>query len=197
MLHRASLIAAALLASLLSAAAMADSLKTPADFSKITDKATRSKALFTEAGKVIQSPRCLNCHPRDDSPTQGEDLHPHLPHVVRGPGGMGATALNCSTCHQTENFAPSGVPGHPLWMLAPKDFAWQGQSLGQICGQIKDPRRNGGRDLAALKHHMAEDSLVGWAWNPGGTRKPAPGTQKQFGDLIHAWIETGAHCPEG
>ena len=27
-------------------------------------RAARSVALFTEMGKVIQSPRCLNCHPR-------------------------------------------------------------------------------------------------------------------------------------
>ena len=28
-----------------------------------------------------------------------------------------------------------------------------------ICEQIKDPARNGGKDMAALLHHMAEDSL--------------------------------------
>jgi hypothetical protein len=42
---------------------------------------------------------------------------------------------------------------------------------------------------------MAEDSLVGWGWLPGTGRQPAPGTQKEFGELIKAWVETGAACP--
>ena len=33
--------------------------------------------------------------------------------------------------------------------------------LGEICGQIKDPKRNGGKSLADIVHHMAEDELVG------------------------------------
>jgi len=74
-------------------------------------------------------------------------------------------------------------------------MAWQGKSLGQICEQIKDTKRNGGKDMAALIHHMAEDSLVGWGWKPGGNRKPAPGTQAEFGALIKAWADTGAVCP--
>jgi len=41
----------------------------------------------------------------------------------------------------------------------------------------KDKDRNGGKDMAALIHHMAEDELVGWAWDPGTGRTPAPGTQ--------------------
>ena len=44
-------------------------------------------------------------------------------------------------------------------------------------------------------HHMAEDSLVGWGWNPGVGREPAPGTQKEFGALFKAWVDTGAVCP--
>ena len=55
-------------------------------------------------------------------------------------------------------------------------MGWQGRSLAQICEQIKDRARNGGRDMAALVQHMAEDSLVGWAWSPGAGRAPAPGT---------------------
>jgi hypothetical protein len=47
----------------------------------------------------------------------------------------------------------------------------------------------------ALVRHLAEDSLVGWGWSPGPGRQPAPGTQAEFGALIRAWAETGAHCP--
>ncbi|MFM9829650.1 MAG: Isoquinoline 1-oxidoreductase subunit, partial [Sphingomonas sp.] len=39
-------------------------LKDAGTFVSITDPAARSAALFTEMGKVLQHPRCLNCHPR-------------------------------------------------------------------------------------------------------------------------------------
>ena len=42
---------------------------------------------------------------------------------------------------------------------------------------------------------MSEDSLVGWAWAPGVGRTPAPGTQAEFGTLMRAWADSGAHCP--
>ena len=180
-----------------SCAALAQSadLRSPQSFSSIADPAARARALFVEAGKVIQSPRCQNCHPNGDRPTQGDDSHLHLPLVVRGADNLGATALRCMTCHQGANFPPAGVPGHPLWQVAPLSMAWQTKSLGQICEQIKDRQRNGGKSLAQIQEHMGHDSLVGWAWNPGGNRAPAPGTQAQFGALIEAWIAGGAACP--
>ena len=61
--------------------------------------------------------------------------------------------------------------------------------------QVKDPKRNGGRSLQQIYTHMAEDSLVGWAWAPGFGCAPAPGTQKELGALLDAWIKTGAACP--
>jgi len=173
----------------------AQALKSPADFAGIADAAERSRALFVEAGKVIESPRCQNCHPVGARPTQGDDMHPHLPLVVRGKDDHGAIAMRCATCHQVANFQPAGVPGAPKWHIAPQEMAWQGKSLGAICEQIKDPARNGKRTLAQIHDHMAHDALVGWGWHPGGTRAPAPGTQAQFGALIDAWIKTGAACP--
>jgi hypothetical protein len=173
-------------------------LKPVSDFSKIKDQDQRAVALFQEAGKVIQSPRCLNCHPAGERPTQTDKMRPHIPLVVRGEGGVGAAGgLVCSTCHHEANFDPAGVPGNPKWALAPVEMAWQGKTLGQICEQIKDKSRNGGKDMAALVHHMAEDDLVGWGWHPGGHRTPAPGSQMQFGELIKAWADAGAACPKG
>ena len=173
----------------------AEDLRSPDSFSSIADRAERSRALFVEAGRVLQHPRCLNCHPVGERPTQGNDSHPHSPLVVRGPDDKGAIAMRCTTCHQNANYEASGVPGHPLWHVAPKSMAWQGKSLGQICEQVKDPKRNGGKTLAAIREHMAQDSLVGWGWRPGGNREPAPGTQAQLGALIAAWIDSGAACP--
>lgn len=178
-----------------SAALGQTALWAPESFAATADRDERSRALFVEAGKVIQHPRCLNCHPNGDRPTQSNDMHLHLPLVVRGADNKGAIGLRCMTCHQGANFDPAGVPGHPLWELAPRSMAWQTKSLGQICEQIKDRDRNGGKTLAAIHEHMAHDTLVGWGWNPGGNREPAPGTQAQLGKLIEAWIESGASCP--
>ncbi|MEX2051386.1 MAG: hypothetical protein WD944_09125 [Steroidobacteraceae bacterium] len=126
---------------------------------------------------------------------QADAGRPHQPLVVRGADGHGAPGMECSTCHHDANFDPARVPGHPKWHLAPLSMAWEGKSLGTICEQIKDPARNGNMDLKAIAHHMAEDSLVGTAWNPGAGRTAAPGTQAEFGALIRAWIDAGAACP--
>lgn len=175
-------------------------LRTVESFNSIADPTQRSVALFTEASKVITHPRCLNCHPADGRPTQGDDMHPHTPPMWGGPEGHGVKGLACSACHTAANFQtgglpPTSTPGDPKWALAPAEMAWQGKTPAQICAQLKDPARNGGRDLAALHEHMAQDHLVGWGWNPGPGRTPAPGTQAQFGALIKAWIDTGAACP--
>lgn len=173
-----------------------ESLKSPDAFASIEDPSARSLAIFEEVGKVLLHPRCINCHPAGDRPMQGEDVHVHEPPVVRGTGGFGATGMRCMTCHLDENFDPGGVPGAPHWHLAPVRMAWQGLDLGRICEQIKDPERNGRRDLEKLAEHMEEDALVAWGWAPGTGREPAPGTQAAFGALVRAWIESGAVCPE-
>ena len=163
--------------------------------SREQEQAARSIALFREAGKVLQHPRCLNCHPAGERPNQTDRMTPHRPMVVRGADGHGAPGLPCSACHHAANNDELGVPGNPDWHLAPASMAWVGRSLGAICRQIKDPALNGGRDMAALLRHMSEDTLVGWAWAPGGKRTPAPGTQAEFGALMRAWAESGAVCP--
>jgi hypothetical protein len=172
-----------------------DTLATPESFAQISDTAARSAALFTELGKVLTHPRCVNCHPAGDRPRQGEQGRLHQPPVERGSDGHGLSAMRCSICHQAANFDPARVPGHPEWHLAPREMAWEGKTLAEICAQIKDPARNGGRSLDELVHHIGSDTLVGWAWAPGFGRRPAPGTQKQAGALAEAWVKTGAACP--
>jgi hypothetical protein len=178
-------------------------LRAPSSFSSIADTSARSRALFTEAAKVIMSPRCMNCHPAGDHPTQGNDMHRHSPPAARGPDGGGIAGNTCGGCHMDRNnnmFVGWGVsfesvPGHPRWGLAPIEMAWEGKTVGEVCRQIKDPQRNGGRSLELLHEHLARDDLVAWGWNPGAGRDPAPGSQKQLGDLIRAWIDSGAECP--
>ncbi len=198
-----SLAGAAALASMQSFAQAPESggLRDPSAFASISDQAARSRALFTEAAKVITSPRCMNCHPAGNRPTQANDMHVHMPPVVRGDNGDGVPGNTCGACHTDRNFTLSeyssyqSIPGHPRWALAPVEMAWQGKSIAEICRQLKDPARNGGRDLALLHEHAAGDDLIAWGWQPGAGRDPAPGSQRQFGALIQAWIDTGAQCP--
>jgi hypothetical protein len=103
--------------------------------------------------------------------------------------------MRCSTCHRNANFDPGRVPGHPEWHLAPREMAWEGKTISEICTQIKDPARNGGRSVEALIDHIGKDTLVGWAWAPGYGRTPAPGTQAEAGALVEAWAKSGAACP--
>ena len=190
---------AALLATMISAQAVSDvpaeSLARADSFAAIGDTAARSAALFTEAAKVLTHPRCMNCHPAGDRPRQGDVRRLHQPPVDRGEDGFGLPALRCPICHQQANFDPGRVPGDPAWHLAPRDMGWEGKTVGQICAQIKDPARNGGRSLDDIVHHIGTDHLVGWAWAPGAGRQSAPGTQAQEGALLDEWVKTGAVCP--
>jgi hypothetical protein len=177
-------------------AATSGSLAAPESFAAIDDAGARSAAMFTELGKVLTHPRCVNCHPAGDRPRQGEQGRLHQPPVERGPDGRGLAAMRCSNCHQEANFDPARMPGRPHWQLAPREMAWEGRTLAEICAQIKDRERNGGRSLEELVHHISSDSLVGWAWAPGYGRQGAPGTQEQAGALAEAWVKTGAVCPD-
>ena len=197
----AAIGAATLVGLPLSAQTPSDALRGPDAFSSITDQGARSRALFAEAAKVITGPRCMNCHPAGEHPTQGNDMHEHQPPVFRGDNGNGIAGAMCSTCHTDRNFTLfegatyRSIPGNPRWGLAPIEMAWQGKSIGDICRQIKDSNRNGGRDLKLLHDHIASDDVVAWAWQPGEGRQPAPGSQQMLGQLIQAWIDTGAQCP--
>jgi len=179
-------------------------LRPVSSFAGIASLPERSRAIFNEIGKVVTHPRCMNCHPVGDHPLQGADHHEHMPPVPRGEANDGVPGLTCQACHTERNFTLTGlgesatyrsILGHPRWSLAPKEFAWEGQSLGQICRQIKDENRNGGRTLALLQEHFARDDLVAWGWAPGAGREPAPGSQAELGALVQAWIDTGAECP--
>ena len=192
------LVVMALLAVIMAAEASnapAENLATLESFDAIGDTVARSAALFTEAGKVLTHARCVNCHPAGDRPRQGDVRRLHQPPVARGDDGFGLPAMRCPICHQAANFEPGRVPGNQVWHLAPIEMAWEGKTVGEICAQIKDPARNGGRSLDEIVHHIGTDHLVGWAWAPGAGRQPAPGTQSEAGALLDAWVNTGAVCP--
>jgi len=176
-------------------AAASDQLRPPAQFASIADRAQRSQAMFVEASRVLTHARCVNCHPPDDSPRQGDGHALHDPPVLRGASDRGIPALGCGTCHQDRNAELARVPGAPDWHLAPRSMVWLGKSPAAICVQIKDPARNGGRTLPQIQDHIAHDGIVAWGWRPGADRAAAPGSQAQLAALVQAWIDTGAECP--
>ena len=158
-----------------------------------------SRAAFLEVYRVLTSPRCQNCHPAGDAPLQGDDSHVHLQNVKRGKDGLGVYGMRCDACHQAKNLAGEHMPpGNPKWSLPSPEqkMVFVGRSPGELCRQLKDPKQNGGRTLAALLHHVANDDLVGWAWNPGDGRTLPPLSRVETAAQMKVWVEGGAACPE-
>lgn len=159
------------------------------------ERKRHSLQMFDKAAQVFMHPRCLNCHPAGDAPTQGMDMHVHQMNVKRGKDDHGAVAMKCATCHQTHNNEDSGVPGAPTWALAPKSMAWQGLSKRELCLALKDPKKTH-KTMDEMIEHNAHDKLVAWGWNPGKGRQPVPFTQEEFGYYFEQWVKSGAACPE-
>jgi hypothetical protein len=150
-------------------------------------------ATFDPIASVLMHPRCINCH-QDQSPRQGDARTVHLPLIVRGKDGHGAPTQQCQTCHQTANTADGFVPGVADWHLAPLSMLWEGRSAQQICEQMKDPARNGGRHTAEqIIEHMKTDPLVLWAWAPGARTTP-PLSHDKFVEALEAWVKAGMPC---
>jgi hypothetical protein len=75
---------------------------------------------------------------------------------------------------------------------------WQGRTKQQICEQMKDPARNGGRRTGQkVIKHMKVDPLVLWAWTPGAGRTTPPLSQEKLVQALDAWVSAGMPCPKG
>jgi hypothetical protein len=165
------------------------------------DAKAEGARLYMQMHTVLTHPRCLNCHPVGDSPKQGDARQIHNPPVTRGANDQGPAGLHCATCHQTKNFAASGVPGAPGWHLAPRSQAWENKTPGELCRLLVDRKRNGGKTLPQLVKHLTEDELVAWGWTPGTDingrdREPVPIAKPEFNRIVHAWAQSGAACPQ-
>lgn len=159
-----------------------------------------SNESFDKMMDVLTHARCMNCHPTDNIPKQGEDSHPHYFGMARGQNNMGFQATKCTTCHQSENNAYSGVPGAPHWSLAPASMGWQGLSRAEIAERMLNPNTNGGKNHKELVKHMTEDELVLWAWEPGidangKQRELPPVSKEEFKVAVEKWFENGAVIP--
>ncbi|MEK7949376.1 hypothetical protein [Luteolibacter soli] len=158
-----------------------------------------SKAAFREVYKVLMHPRCMNCHPAGKAPLQGDDSHPHAMNVTAGPEGKGIYALKCANCHQQANLPGNNMPpGNPNWHLPPRNMpmVFEGKSPTELATQLKDPKKNGGKDLEQLFHHVNEDKLVLWGWNPGDGRTLPPLTHEEFTKQFRLWLDHGAEVPD-
>jgi len=123
--------------------------------------------------------------------------------------------VNCRGCHQNTNGPTAGMPPGAANDLMP-GFVWhmppptmilsRTMTARQLCEQLLDPARNsflayrGGRnDLETFKkefvHHVSDDPLVIWAWQPGPGRTAAPGTHPDLVAAMKLWINAGAPCP--
>ena len=150
---------------------------------------------FATVMSVLTSPRCMNCHPTDDRPRQRDAQIIHLFNVTRGEHNHGGPVQTCETCHHEENNPYSNVPGAPHWGLAPKTMGWLGMTHAEIAETLLDPAMNGDRTFDDLLHHMSEDALVLWAWDPGEGRTPPPVSHEEFVKALAEWLDAGAPIP--
>ena len=168
-----------------------------AAFSRSVAAQTTHAGSFDPIASVVMHPRCKNCH-QVDSPRQTDAAIPHQPLVIRGSADLGAPTQPCQTCHQATNTAEGFVPGVATWRLAPLSMKWEGLTKAQICEEMKDPARNGGRRTGeAVIEHMKSDPLILWAWTPGAGRTTPPLSHEKFVDALEAWVHAGMPCPKG
>lgn len=154
--------------------------------------------------QVFSHPRCANCHvgadgvPMWSGASYGPKARPHGMNISGGASRIGAeNGLLCSTCHAHQNAElPHGPPGAHVWLLAPTSMEWFGKSSAEICAQIKDPKRNGGRTIEKVAEHVEKDALVLWGWKPGPGREPAPYSSGETANWLREWARLGAPCPK-
>jgi hypothetical protein len=125
---------------------------------------------WTRIHQVASHPRCSNCHVGSD----------HRP-MWSGPS-YGRT-------HAAPRVAAD-------WRLPPVEAAWFGRTSEEICAQLRDPERNGGRDFIELADHLGHDVILHWAWTPGGGREPAPYSLQEHVNDILDWGVAGFPCPQ-
>ena len=154
--------------------------------------------------QVTSHPRCANCHvgadnaPMWSGPSYGT-TRSHGMNINGGDSRIGAETLLCSTCHVASDL-PNDTPHAPphiagFWQLAPVEFEWFGKGTQEVCNQMRDPDRNGGRDFSDLAEHLDHDAFVAWGFAPGGSREAAPGTLEDHVNDMLIWGAAGQPCP--
>ena len=153
--------------------------------------------------EVTSHPRCSNCHvgpserPMWSGPAYGK-TRPHGMNIMAGESRIGAETIQCSTCHayrEGGNDFPHAAPQVAMnWQLAPVEADWFGKTSQEVCTQLRDPDRNGGRTMIELAQHLNHDLILHWAWNPGGGREAAPYSLQEHIDDLLVWGVAGFPC---
>ena len=156
--------------------------------------------------EVTSSPRCSNCHvgadnvPMWSGPSYGANPRPHGMNINAGDSRIGAEYVQCSSCHAWReeadlNDMPHAAPQVAAdWRLAPVEAEWFGKTSVEVCEQLRDPERNGGRGYEDLARHLDHDVILHWAWNPGGGREPAPYSLQNHVNDVLIWGVAGMPC---
>ncbi|MBX3594618.1 hypothetical protein [Sphingomonas sp.] len=158
---------------------------------------------------VLSHPRCQSCHVDERgvplwSGAYFGGTRAHAMNVRGGKSRTGEETLPCATCHRVSN-RPNRIPHAPPhagieWKLAPVEFTWVGRTSAQICRQLRDPRRNGGRDGAGLIEHIVHDhdvnGFIRWGFDPGPGREKPPGSLQSHLDDTGRWVAAGMPCPD-
>jgi hypothetical protein len=166
-----------------------------------SSKDAAADASFETVRKVLQHPRCQNCHIPGDAPLQFDDARTHAQNVKRGRDGQGVPGLPCAACHTSRNapasYGASMPPGAPNWHLPPAEtpMVFINLTPAQLCATIKDPKATGGKDLSAMLAHLEDDKLVGWGWDPGVGRASVPVPRAEVVAAFRTWMDAGAPCP--
>jgi len=153
--------------------------------------------------EVVSHPRCSNCHvgasnrPIWSGPTYGKS-RPHGMNINAGKSRIGAETVLCSTCHAYReglNDFPHAAPQVAMnWRLAPVEAEWFGKTSLEVCQQLRDEDRNGGRTYLNIAEHLDHDLILHWAWNPGGGREAAPYDLQSHVNDVLAWGVGGLPC---
>jgi hypothetical protein len=184
------------------AAACGDKSRPPANHVGAKPDHATGVAAFETVRAVLQHPRCQNCHPGGDAPLQGDEGRVHAMNVLRGPAGHGMPGAGCTTCHGPANppsnyglHVPPGVIEGWHMPKPEEKLVFVGLAPRALCEQIKDPARNGHKDMAALRKHL-DTPLVVWGWEPGFGRAPVSTPYATFIDAWETWAAAGAPCPD-
>lgn len=207
--HICSLIAATSLATLaIASGANANGLDTSGLPAPGSVSETTGLEAWDRIFEVFTHPRCINCHVgADNAPLWRTELSrddvAHGMAINADASRIGARTVLCSACHQLSakpNTVPRAAPHTGMvWRLAPLGFQWVDKDSREICLQVRDPERNGGRDAQGLIEHILHDaSVVGfiaWSYDPGPGRAPAPGSLQSHLEDMATWTAAGMPCP--
>ena len=150
---------------------------------------------FSEAGKVITHPRCLNCHPADNTPRQGEDMRVHAPPVQRGPTGTGSPPMRCFDLPRQGQLRCCWYPRPPTLAsrtdrngmgrpVAGCDLrADQGPPAQRRQNGAADRRPHGARLAGRLGLASGRPPRAG-ARHPGGVRSAHAGMGKDWAPIV-------------